>query len=212
MLKELDLRDLKKQFSLNVRGLIQVGSFIGKQFSILREVGFTDFVFIEANPKLISKLRANVGEEPIILNALVTNEDDTECNFYVANHMQASSILEFDKHKQYHPDLSDVTEVLKLKGSTLDSLLKKERVDVTKFNFLMMDVQGAELLVLEGFKQNLKHIEYIYTELNFDTMYKNCVLETELTEFLGRENFHLAKFFDTGFGWGDGLYIRNHTP
>jgi len=208
MLKELDLRDLKKEFSLNVRGLIQVGSFIGKKFSLLKEVGFTDFVLIEANPNLIDDLKNNVGNEVTILNALVTNSDNKEYDFYIGKHLQASSMLEFDKHAHYHPELSQVTEVIKLKGTTLDSLLKNEGIDVNKFNFLMMDVQGAEKMVLEGFKENINHIEYIYTELNFDVMYKNCVLENELTEYLRKENFYLAKYFDTGFGWGDGLYIR----
>jgi FkbM family methyltransferase len=208
MLKELDIRELKTEFSLNVRGLIQVGSFVGKKFSLLKEVGFTDFVLIEANPNLIHELRNNVGNEPTILNALVTDVDDKEYDFYIGNHIQASSVLEFYKHVDYYPELSKVTETIKLKGTTLDSLLKRESVDISKFNFLMMDVQGAEKMVLDGFKNNIQHIDYIYTELNFDVMYRNCVLENELTNYLQNENFYLAKFFDTGFGWGDGLYIR----
>jgi hypothetical protein len=34
------------------------------------------------------------------------------------------------------------------------------------------------------------------------------MLEREFTEYLNGLGFNLVKYFDTGFGWGDGLYVR----
>lgn len=208
MLIELDLRDLKKEFQLGVRGMIQVGSFVVKEYPILQEVGFTDYIFIEANSLLIDKLKENVDPGCHIFNELITDVDGKEHDFNISNHVQASSILKFNKHKEYYPNLSDVVETIAMKGITMDSLIKRESIDMNLFNFLMIDVQGAEMFVLRGFEKNLQYIKYIYTELNYDVMYEGCCLEKDLTAYLKEHGFYLAKSFDTGYGWGDGLYIR----
>jgi len=211
MLVELDLRDLKKEFQFDIKGMIQVGSFIVKEYPILQEVGFTDYIFIEANSLLIDKMKENVGPNCLILNELITDVDGKEYEFNISNHVQASSILKFAKHKEYYPTLSDIVETITMKGITMDSLIQRESIDMNKFNFLMIDVQGAEMLVLRGFESNLQHIKYIYTELNYDSMYEGCCLEKDLTQYLEQHGFYLAKSFDTGHGWGDGLYIRKDS-
>jgi hypothetical protein len=75
MLKELDFRELKKEFSLDFKGLIQVGSFVSKEFSILKELGMTDFIFIDANPNIMEQLLNNVDENCKVLNELISDED-----------------------------------------------------------------------------------------------------------------------------------------
>lgn len=73
-------------------------------------------------------------------------------------------------------------------------------------NLLNLDVQGYELEVLKGAENTLKHIEYIYTEVNEKELYENCVYINELDEFL--TDFKRAETEMTSHGWGDGLYIR----
>jgi hypothetical protein len=63
----------------------------------------------------------------------------------------------------------------------------------------------------DGFEKNISNIDYIHTELNFDSMYKNCCLEKELSNYLSKQGFSLVESYNTGFGWGDGLYIKNHA-
>jgi FkbM family methyltransferase len=210
MLRELDLTVLKPRFNLKPTGLINVGSFTASEFSKLQQVGFSRYLFIEANPKLIPQLRDNVGQDAIILNRLITDVDGQEYTFNVCNHAQSSSILKFDRHPIYHPTMSTIVEMLILESITLDTLFHEKNVDLKDYNFLMMDVQGAELLVLKGFTQGLKHIDYIYTEVNFDRMYAGCCLEPDLTEYLRLHGFILLDSFNTGHGWGDALYAREH--
>ena len=208
MLKELDFRELKKEFSLNFKGLIQVGSFVSKEFAILKELCISDFILIYANPNIIEELKNNVDSNCKILNELISDEDEKLYTFNIANHTQSSSMLKFDKHKKYYPTMSDVVDTIELKSVTLDTLVARENIDIKKYNTLMMDVQGAEIFVLKGFQENISNIDYIYTELNFDSMYEGCMLEREFTEYLNGLGFNLVKYFDTGFGWGDGLYVR----
>jgi hypothetical protein len=119
-------------------------------------------------------------------------------------------MLELDLHSKYHPEYSNIVDNIKLKTITLDSLIERNNVNIVEYNTLMIDVQGAEYLVLKGFKKNIKNIDYIYTELNFESMYKNCILEKDLTPYLSNLGFTLVEYFNTGFGWGDGLYIKNN--
>lgn len=208
MLKELDLRDLKSDLNLQFKGLIQVGSFVSKEFSKLKELGISDFIFVEANPNIIPQLKENVDNSCLIFNELISDTDNLEYEFYISNHLQSSSMLKFDKHSHYYPNMSTVIDTIKLKSIKLDTLIERENVDIKKYNTLMIDVQGAELLVIKGFMKNINNIDYIYTELNFDRMYDGCMLEPEFTNHMQSIGFDLIKYFDTGNGWGDGLYIR----
>ena len=208
MLKELDLRDLKSDLNLQFMGLIQVGIFVSKEFSKLKELLISDFIFVEANPNIIPLLKENVDDSCIIFNELISDIDNVECEFYISNHLQSSSMMKFDKHSHYYPTLSTVIDTIKLNSITLDTLIDRENIDIKKYNTLMIDVQGAELLVINGFMQNINNIDYIYTELNFDKMYDGCVLEPEFTNHMQSIGFDLVKYFDTGNGWGDGLYVR----
>lgn len=210
MLKEMDIRLFKEKYSMNIKGIIQVGSYVAKEYPILKEVCLGDFIFIDANEKIIELLRSNLDDNCKIFNNLIADVDDQEFTFNLMNHEQSSSVLELDKHSEYHPEYSKIVEQVKIKSVKLDTLIKKEKIDMHNYNCLIMDVQGAELLVLKGFEQNLDCIDYIHTELNFESMYKNCCLEKDLTEYLKNKNFSLVESFNTGFGWGDGLYIKNY--
>ena len=208
MLREMDIRDLQTEFNLTIRGLLQVGSFNAAEYRPFKEIGVDRFIFIDANPDVMPILKNTLGDDCRVLNYLVTDKDGEECTFHIANHAQSSSILKFDKHKQYHPEYSQVVKTLQLPSITLDSLVIREGLDMQNYNCLMMDIQGAEMMALQGFEKNLSYIDYIYTELNFDSMYEGCCLEPQFTLYLRERGYTLVKSFDTGYGWGDGLYIK----
>ena len=208
MLKELDLEYLHKKFLIKPKGIIQVGGFLSSEYIAFQKLNINNLIFIEANPSIIDRLKNNVDADCKVLNELITDQDYKEYEFKISNHTQSSSILEFDKHKIYHPDMSTVVETIDLTSITLDTLIDRENININKYDMLMIDVQGAEMLVLKGFSKNLNNIKYVYTELNFDSMYNNCVLEPELTEYMKQNDFVLLDYFDTGKGWGDGVYVH----
>ena len=204
----MDLRLLKSKHKMDIRGIIQVGSHVSSEYEILREVSKGPFVMIDANPNIIDKLISNTDEDCLVLNYLLSEEDGKEYNFTILEHEQSSSMLELDKHIDYHPEYSKISRVVKMKSKRLDSIFSEKSIDPDLYNTVMMDVQGAELLVLMGFEKNLQKMDYVYTEVNYDSMYKNCVLERDLTQYLSERNFSLVQQFNTGFGWGDALYIK----
>jgi FkbM family methyltransferase len=206
MLIEMDLKNLKSKYDLKLNGIINVGSYLAKEYTTYKELSVNNIIFVEANPNIIESLKSQVGKECLIFNNLIYHLDDVELDFKISNHLQSSSLLDFEKHKIYHPDLSNVVNIIKLKTKKLDTLIKENNIDMNKFNTLMLDVQGAEKLVLEGFTENIKYIDYIYTEINFDEMYKGCSLFDEFNLYLKIYGFKLIEYFDTKKGWGDGLY------
>lgn len=206
----MDLRELRTEFDLQITGIIQVGSFLAKEYPLLKSIGVDNFIFLEANPNIISELKDNIGPECLVYNELVADTDGEEYVFQIANHGQSSSMLKFDKHKEYHPEFSTVVDTINLKSVKLDTLIDREHIDMNKYNCLMVDVQGAEIHVLKGFEYYLKDIDYIHAELNYDSMYEGCCLEPEFTKYLQEKGFRLVRSFNTGLGWGDGLYIREN--
>lgn len=210
MLKELDIRVLKNTYDINIKGIIQVGSYLVREYEILKQVCPGKFIFIDANKDVTDKLQSKIDDRCLVFNNLISDIDNIEQDFYILNHAQSSSMLKLDKHLIYHPEYSKIIEERKIKTITLDTLIKINKIDLLNYNCLIMDVQGSELHVLEGFNSGIENIDYIYTELNFESMYENCVIQEDLTMYLNKKGFNLVESFDTGFGWGDGLYIKNY--
>jgi FkbM family methyltransferase len=143
-----------------------------------------------------------------ILYAVISNIDDNEVEFKITNNSEASSILNLTPHlHKYHAGIY-VIETRKIKTITLDTLFKNNNIPYDKYDFINLDIQGAELLTLLGATKILPHIKAIYTEVNEKELYENCALMCDLEKFLSDNGFVRAIVIMTPAGWGDGLYIR----
>ena len=77
-------------------------------------------------------------------------------------------------------------------------------------NFINLDIQGVELRALKSMESYLNNIDYIYSEVNTEEVYKNCDQMADLTTYLTQHNFRLADArIYKQFGWGDAFYIKN---
>ena len=88
----------------------------------------------------------------------------------------------------------------------LKDVISKYNID---YNFLNFDIQGVELKALKGMKEYLNRVDYLYTEVNSDYVYKDCALIGELDEYLLK--FGLVRVETQWCGdcrWGDAFYIR----
>jgi FkbM family methyltransferase len=122
------------------------------------------------------------------LNVLNRLRYEEEYDFKVTNNGESSSILELGTHKEKHPHIF-VTETKKLKSKTLNSIISENNLDMSNFNFLNLDIQGAELLAIKGLGEQIDKIDYIYTEVNVDYLYENCALMSEIDEYLNSFGF-----------------------
>ena len=113
--------------------------------------------------------------------------------------------MDFGLHSYFH---SHVYYIGYFESETklLKDILPKYDIN---YNFLNFDIQGAELKALKGMEEYLNKVDYLYTEVNSDYVYKKCALVTELDEYL--KNFGLERVetkWCEDFKWGDAFYIR----
>ena len=76
-----------------------------------------------------------------------------------------------------------------MKSTTFKSLVETENINLDLYNVLVMDTQGAELLVLKGAGDLLKSFRYIKTEAADFEAYVGCCQVEDLSEYLARFGF-----------------------
>lgn len=204
-------QELTPHFKKKVKGVIHVGAHKAEEFSVYKSNGIEKTVWIEANPMLLNDiLNKTLLSHGQSIHLAAAHENDFDIiRLNVANNGESSSILDLDYHKIAHPHIHYVGHV-DIPTRRVDSIMIKGGYNVEEFNFMNIDVQGAELLVLKGSSQLLeKSIDYVYTEVNEKSLYKDCALIGDLDHFLSKYNFKRTLTKMTEYGWGDALYVRN---
>jgi FkbM family methyltransferase len=204
------------------KGIIHVGAHQAEEISVYDLLRIKNVVWIEANSELISSLQEKIYQpknlfqktfnlkphkKHVLINSLISDEDNKEYEFKITNNAESSSILELDQHLKYHPEIHVVNSKY-LTSKRLDTIVKEHSINMKKFNFLNLDIQGAELLALKGFSENLAHIKYIYTEVNNEELYKDCALIGDLDNYLSTYGFKRKETRLTEYKWGDAFYIK----
>lgn len=174
------------------RGVIHVGANVGQERDLYADRGLS-VLWIEPIPSVFAKLIDNIGEEPKqrAINALLLDKDDVEQVFHVAsNDGASSSIFDFHMHGDIWPEISYVGD-LTMRSSTLPSVLKREGVELSEYDALVLDTQGSELLVLRGAEQILGGFRYVQTEAADFESYRDGALASEIMSFMKGHGFVL---------------------
>src|SRR5437763_4027468 len=177
-------------FLRKVSGVIHVGANTGQERELYAKYNL-DVIWIEPIPEVFSELKANLKGFPRqhAYQYLLTDKDDEEYLFNVASNAGgSSSILEFNLHQDFWPDIHYERQI-KLESITLKSLVKKEGIEIDNYDALIMDTQGSEMLVLKGAESLLSRFTYIKSEVPDFESYKNCCRIEDLARFLGDRGF-----------------------
>jgi FkbM family methyltransferase len=191
------------------KGIIHIGAHLMEERNDYKSQGLYNTIWVEANPKVYSNIEF-VNNEPNnerVFNYAISDEDNKLYEFNITNNGQSSSILKLNKHKIHHPQIH-VSEVINVNSKRMETLLLENNINIDNYDFLNIDIQGAELLALKGFGNLLNNIKYIYTEINTNTLYKDCALVSEIDEYLSKYGFKRVETSMTEFEWGDALYIK----
>ncbi len=202
----LDLEALLGTHELTIESVIHVGAHTGQEAETYARLGIGTVTWIEANPDVIPRLREHV--EPFghdVVCAVLSDRRGEAIEFQVTNNEQSSSLLAFGTHRYEHPEVK-VTGSLSLITTTLDDLHDEGRVP--RARLLLLDVQGAELLVLKGAQRLLEQVECVYAEVNERPLYDGAVLLPELDAFLRERGFERVETELTIHGWGEAFYLR----
>tara|TARA_B100000035_G_scaffold315153_1_gene334128 strand:- start:1254 stop:1883 length:630 start_codon:yes stop_codon:yes gene_type:complete len=197
--------------SLKIKGILHVGAHECEELADYLRYGLSmDQIFwVEAMKEKVDMIKEKFNNQIRIYEAVIDEKDGAETPFYITNNGQSSSILEFGSHAQHHPQVSVVSEK-KLTTTRLDTLIEANYIPIENINFLNFDIQGVELRALKSMEKYLKHIDYIYTEVNSEQVYKHCDLIGDIDSYLESFGFkRVAVRMAGNCGWGDAFYMRS---
>ena len=206
----IDIRELCKKYNFNPIGIIHGGAHEAEEMSVYEQVGAKNRIWIEGNTRLCENLKTRLKithKQDIVIDALLWSESGIKFNFNITNNGQSSSILELWKHKDYYPQIEYI-EFQEKESTTLDDLFVKNNLNIDSYDFLNLDLQGVELDVLKGFKNNLNKIKYVYTEINTGEVYKNCSKLHDIDDYLKESGFIRLETHMTSAEWGDAFYMK----
>lgn len=149
-----------------------------------------------------------------LVNVALSNTDGF-AKFNVNESVATNSLLESLKTDSSIDGLVQTKEKIEVVTQKLDTYVKQNNID--KIDILKLDVQGAELMILQGATETLerKIIKVIYCEVWFTQAYKDAPLYHIIANYLERYeyksfgiyNMHYRK--DGQFLWGDAIFILN---
>lgn len=206
---------LVEKHKLAVRGIVHIGANSGQELEAYLSKGVQSIVFIEPLKPAFEKLLRHVAKNPAFrpgircINELVTDTTGRRVTFHITdNDGESSSILPMKEHLNAHPDVKVVNSV-PMEGWAYQDLADLHFID-PDLNFLNIDVQGAELMVLQGMGDKLKNFDYAYIEVNEKELYTGCAMLPDIDQFMTQAGFERKDMQMTSFGWGDALYVRKN--
>lgn len=149
-----------------------------------------------------------------IFNALQRARPDGRFSFFDigANHGSASIpyAVMFPQASgtlfEAHPDIHFNTTI-EVKSERAENWLNEREMETPAF--LHMDVQGAELMVLEGFGHRLADVAAVWMEVSRVPLYAGAPLVADVAAWMESKGFVCA-VHDVGKTYGDQLWLRPH--
>jgi FkbM family methyltransferase len=226
----LDFNQLLEKYNIDVKGIVHVGAHEGMETVPYVMHGVKDVILVEANPFRFSNLieslntgryvtwcspltydyfnqnEASILKEYKVFNYAVSDREEGTITFNLSNFDGGTDsifkINEWGRDSSWAP-YQHIAEI-EVPTTTLDKIVE----DKSKYNFLNMDVEGAELMVLRGATEVLKHMECIMLETQDKIRFEGSCTRQELVEFLDGYGFELKEYHDTGKEWGDCLFLK----
>jgi FkbM family methyltransferase len=202
------------------RGIVHLGAHQGQEVAQYLRYGFRNIVLVEANPAWCEELQAAFGSNPRIriFNYAVCDRSgmvDFHIHTSRSGSTEPASILPMKRFKEIVRTLH-TTEVIQVPSITLEALYEQHGLNRADYNFLNIDIQGAELLALKGAAGLLADMDAIVSEVNLVELYDGGALEAEIVQFLAQHGFErksaayhtLYDATSTFPAWGECLFLR----
>lgn len=195
-------------------GIVHVGANTGQERALYDSYRLP-VLWIEPIPEVFGTLQHNLcsyrGQRAV--QALVADTDGREVDFHVAsNDGASSSMLEMASHKDIWPAVV-FNRSVRMTTTTLPRVVEAAGIDMSRYNGLIMDTQGSELLVLHGAIPLLHHFDFVKAEVADFESYKDCCQLSDLGPFMDQHGFdefarHRFRNLEPGKAYYDVVYRR----
>jgi FkbM family methyltransferase len=204
----IPIRLLENLWAIHPTGVLHVGAHLGEEsedynsFEWGKESGIH---WVEGQRELVEQLRTRFkGSNNAVYEGVVWHRSGETLTFNISNNSQSSSVFEFGSHSSNYPEVVFQSE-RQVTTTTISELLPPDVV----FDFVNLDIQGAELSALKGLGKKIDGVKWVYTEVNSKEVYKGCAIISDIDSYLADLRFtRVCTVWVKGAGWGDALYIH----
>ena len=202
----ISVRQLERYWAVRPKGVLHVGAHEAEELADYQAAKWTPVLWVEGLPdkaaELQKRFRGTANQSAI--SAVAWDSDGESLTMWRTNNEQSSSALPLGTHLVEHPEVR-VIEELSVQSSRLDTLLQGS---AHRFDFINLDIQGAELRALQGLGDRIRDLRWIYCEVNKKPLYVGANLVSEIDAYLAPFDFRRVDTYMTPHGWGDALYVR----
>jgi FkbM family methyltransferase len=198
----------RDRFLNKVRGVIHVGANEGQERAGYARRGL-HVLWVEPILEVFYRLTDNIRPYPLQIarNSLITDCDGAQYTFNISGNVGlSSSIFDLERHREMFPDV-DFVDTIQLTSTTLDTLLDAPDLNRAAYDALVLDVQGAELLVLRGAQRTLMRTHYVKAEAADFASYKGGTSVDEIVTFMKERGFRMIKSHKFNEKAGVGSYF-----
>ena len=202
-----------------------------RYFPLIRQ-GLGRVTGFEPNAESLELLKKRQGPYKYLPYFLGNGE---EAKFHITRYPGCSSLLEPNDHLinlftsiSTEPERMgnfEVIETINVDTTRLDDIGEFETPD-----YMKIDVQGSELMILENATNTMTNTLILETEVEFVSIYKNQPLFADIQKYLVEQGFILHKLVDIGGRtlrpvkmapkvtksmsqvlWADAIFVRDYT-
>ncbi len=205
---------LLDQYKRRAKGILHLGAHLGQEARDYAELN-KPVVWVEALPHIHARLAKTIEQFPgqRALCALLGDRNGAQRIFHISNNSEgvSSSIFQFGGYgsgdNSLWPELGlAMVDSLTLPMFRLDTLLLGNDIDARQYDFWVVDLQGAELLALQGCGDLLALCRALYVEVSTVEVYQGGVLWSELRQWLAQRGFE--PLWQPGQEHDDVLFVR----
>jgi FkbM family methyltransferase len=192
-----------EKYKVKPNSVLHIGGHFAEEAKGYKDAGISRVTFIEGDPTVYVTMMQHLSNFPEYegLCFLLSKEKGFE-NFHIAsNNGASSSLLEPKSHLFLEPKIK-FKPAIQLPVVTLDSL------NLGQFDLIVLDVQGAEELVLQGGRNTFEQAKALWIEVSTGELYEGNTLPSNLIYELS-ENFTPVHLSMGSKLWGDVLFLRN---
>ena len=190
--------------------IVDIGGANGDTTSyFLRKLPHCRVFTFEANPELASGIKKRFANEAVTVHSMALSDKEGNLAFHIADNSLSSSYKIISENKQFQTLKSIIVP-----SFPLDTIMFKEN-KIMEIDILKLDVQGAELDVLNGAKETIKKTKMIVVEQSVRSPYEGGSMYYEVDNYLRNAGFELLDIIITFRKDGlvlteyDSIYIQN---